>query len=183
MSQLGMLGSIRTYFFEKEKSKRIREGGSVAKRGFRKKKNNHYGLLVDATSPDDRNVVIAFAEELRKEGNRVKVLGFVDGKMESLALSFDVFTSADLTKIYKVPKSPIATSFMDQSFDVLINLSIKENLKPLEYICAVSKAAFRIGPWYPGQEQNVYDLCIDTGKTPNLRSWINEVMHTLQKIY
>src|SRR5688572_12139192 len=138
-----MLGSIRTYFFEKEKSKRIREGGG-AKKDFRKKKNNHYGLLVDATNPDDRNVVIAFAEELRKEGNRVKVLGFVDGKMESLALSFDVFTSADLTKISKVPKSPIATSFMDQSFDVLINLSIKENLKPLEYICAVSKASFRI---------------------------------------
>lgn len=177
-----MLGSIRTYFFEKEKNKRIRLG-PPAKLGFQRNRKNHYGLLVDASNPDDRNIAIAFAEALRKEGNRVKILGFVNGKMESLALSFDVFTSADLTRISKVPKSPLAISFMDQSFDVLINLSISHNHKPLEYICAVSKASFRIGPWYKDMEQNVYDLCIHVDEKANLKKWINEVMHTLQKIY
>jgi hypothetical protein len=176
-----MLDSIRTYFFEKEKNKRIRNS-PPAKMGYQRSRKNHYGLLVDAANPDDRNVAIAFAEALRKEGNRVKILGFVDGKMESLSLSFDVFTASDLTRISKIPKSPLAQNFMDQPFDVLINLSIKQNHKPLEYICAVSKASFRIGPWF-NQEHNVYDLCIHVDPKATLKSWINEVMHTLQKIY
>ena len=176
-----MLESIRTYFFEKEKSKHL-QGHPNKKSGFQPNRQNHYGLLVDASNPDDRNIAIAFAEELRKDGNRVKILGFVDGRMEGLALSFDVFTSSDLTRISKVPKSPLAISFMEQPFDVLINLSIRQNHKPLEYICAVSRAAFRIGPWFP-LEHNVYDLCIHVDQKAGLKNWISEVMHTLQKIH
>ena len=78
-----MLESIRTYFFEKEKNKRIRNSPPV-KMGYHRNRKNHYGLLVDAANPDDRNVAIAFAEALRKEGNRVKILGFVDGRKESV---------------------------------------------------------------------------------------------------
>ena len=138
--------------------------------------------MLDASNPDDRNVAIGFAEELRKDGNRVKLLGFVDGKTNGLSLSFDVFTATDLTKFSKVPKSPLAISFMEQPFDVLVNLSIKQNHKPLEYICAVSKSSFRIGPYFQDGEQNVYDLCIHVDEKSNLRNWIREMMLTLQKI-
>lgn len=175
-----MLESIRTYFFEKEKNRRLRNG--LTRFTFHPAKKNHYGLLIDASSPDDRNAVTVFAEDLRRAGNRVKILGYVDGRMESLALSFDVFTSAELTKISQIPKSPLAESFMDQPFDVLINLSIKQNHKALEYICAVSKASFRVGPFYNHEEQNPYDLCIDAGNTSSLKDWIHDVVHTLQKI-
>lgn len=176
-----MLEAIRTYFFEKEKNKHL-QGHPHKKTGFQPNRKNHYGIILDASNPDDRNIAIAFAEELRKEGNRVKILGFVDGRMEGLGLSFDVFTSSDLTRISKVPKSPLALSFMEQPFDVLINLSIRQNHKPIEYICSVSKAAFRIGPWF-SQEHNIYDLCIHVDQKAGLKNWINEVMHTLQKIH
>ncbi len=177
-----MLKPIRTYFFEKEKKKRLSEI-ATSTGGFRRDRKNHYGLLIDASNPDDRTIVNLFAEELRREGNRVKILGFVNGRMETLSTPFDIFTSADLAKISQVPKSPLAEAFMNQSFDVLINLSIKENHKALEYISAVSKASFRIGPWYAQQQDNPYDLCLDAGKTVSLKEWISELMHTLQKIY
>ncbi len=176
-----MLESIRTYFFEKEKNKRLSNGGH-ARFTFHPAKKNHYGLLIDASNPDDRNAVTVFAEDLRRAGNRVKILGYVDGRMESLALSFDVFTSAELTKFSKIPKSPLAESFMDQPFDVLVNLSIRQNHKALEYICAVSKASFRVGPFYNRQEQNPYDLCIDAKNASSLKEWIHDLKHTLQKI-
>lgn len=176
-----MLGSIRTYFFEKEKKRRIGDG-RVQSPGFRRNRKNHYGLLVDASNPDDRAIITAFGEELRREGNRVKILGYVDGKIETLALSFDVFTSLDLAKFSKVPNSPKVETFINQAFDILINLSIKENHKALEYISAVSKAAFRVGPWYDQHPQNPYDLCVDAGKTSSLKEWINELMRTLQKL-
>jgi len=177
-----MLEAIGTYLFEKEKQKRLRQG-SRGVGSFQPHRKNHYGLLIDASHPDDRNVVLAFSEQLRREGNRVKILGFVDGKMEGLSISFDVFTSADLARFSKVPKGPLAETFMDQPFDVLINMSIRENHKALEYICSVSKASFRIGPWYEDHRNNPYDLCVDAGTMATLREWINELMHTLQKIY
>lgn len=177
-----MLQAIRTYFFEKEKKKRL-NGTSKPFGGFHLQRKNHYGLLIDAAYPDDRTVITTFAEELRRTGNRVKILGYFNGKMESLSTPFDIFTATDLSKISQVPKSPVVEAFMDQAFDVLINLSFRENHKALEYICAVSKAAFRIGPWYSFQESNSYDLCLDAGKTATLKEWINELMHTLQKIY
>jgi hypothetical protein len=177
-----MLKAIRTYFFEREKKKRLHEVGPIPT-AFKRDRKNHYGLLIDAANPEDRTAVTSFAEELRRTGNRVKILGFVNGKMEGLSTPFDIITIADLAKISQVPKSPAAEAFMDQAFDVLINLSIRENHKPLEYISAVSKAAFRIGPWYNHQQYNPYDLCVDAGKTATLREWISELMHTLQKIY
>ena len=138
---------------------------------------------MDASQPDDRNTIIQFAEQLRREGNRVKILGYVDGKLEGLAISFDVFTTADLARFSGVPRSPLAESFMDQTFDILINMSIRENHKPLEYIASVSKSSFTVGPWYKGQENNPYDLCVDAGTSATLKEWIQELMHTLQKIY
>jgi hypothetical protein len=177
-----MLGSISTYFFEKEKQKRLQHA-PVLPKSFHLNRKNQYGLLLDATEPDDRNIVIAFAEQLRREGNRVRVLGYVDGKKEGLSISFDVFTSAELTTISKIPKSSLAESFMDQPLDILINMAVRQNHKPLEYIAAVSKASFRVGPWYGGSQNNPYDLCVDAGTNATLKEWIDELMHTLRKIY
>ncbi len=177
-----MLGSIRTYLFEKEKKKRLldRSGAPV---GYKHNRQNSFGLLLDASQPDDRTTVLQFAELLRRDGHRVRMLGYAGGKGEGLSISFDVFTSTDLTRFSKIPKSSLAEAFMDQPFDVLINMSIKTNHKPLEYISAVSRAVFRIGPWYPDQHNNPYDLCVDSGSSPTLKQWIHELMHTLQKIY
>lgn len=177
-----MLKAIRTYFFERAKLKRLKATSNLPL-GFQLHRKNHYGLLTDASSADDRMIVNSFAEDLRKDGNRVKILGFFNGKMETISTPFDIITINDLSKVSQIPKSPVAEAFMTQGFDVLINLSIKENHRPLDYISAVSKAAFRIGPWYAQPQANHYDLCIDAGKTATLKEWINELMHTLQKIY
>ena len=177
-----MLGSIRTYFFEREKKKRLSEG-SERKIYFKKDHPNHYGLLIDATQVDHRQVVTNFAEELRKKGNRVKILGFLDKKNESISVPFDIFTPADLSKVSKVPRSPAIDSFIKQPFDVLINMSIHQDYKSLEYISTLSHAAFRIGPWFQQVKHNPYDLCLDAGEAATLPEWIRELMHTLEKIY
>lgn len=177
-----MLKSIRTYFFERAKKKRLRESVAIPV-GFHLDRKNHYGLLTDASNVDDRMTVNSFAEDLRRGGNRVKVLGYINGKMETISTPFDIITINDISKVSHVPKGPLAEAFIGQGFDVLINLSIKENHLPLEYISTVSKAAFRIGPWYARQTANPYHLCIDAGNTATLKEWISELMHTLQKIY
>jgi hypothetical protein len=177
-----MLGSIRTYFFEKEKMKRA--GESTRKPApFRLDRHNHFGLLLDAGSPEDRNEVLAFADYLRKKGNQVKILGFMEGKPVVTNIPFDVITSADLNKLSHTPKSPLVDSFIEHPYEVLINMSIRQNHKALDYISTLSRASFRIGPWYPSQPHNPFDLCIDAGSAATLKEWISELMFTLEKIY
>jgi hypothetical protein len=177
-----MLESIRTYFFEREKKKRLSESVKRASQ-FKKDRKNHFGILVDAGIPGDRTEAMAFADKLRKEGHQVRILGFFEGKSEGLTMPFDLFTTADLARVSMVPRGPVVEGFIDQRFDVLINMSIHHNHKALEFISALSKASFRIGPWYPHTRHNPYDLCLDAGSSATLKEWINELMHTLQKIY
>ena len=177
-----MLQPIRTYFFEREKKKRLSESGKRSPQ-FKKDRKNHFGILVDAGIPGDRNEVMAFAEKLRKDGNQVKILGFLEGKAEGVAMPFDLFTTADLAKVSKIPRGPVVDEFIEQPFDVLINMSIHHNHKSLDFISSLSKATFRIGPWYQHSNNNPYDLCLDTGSSATLKEWIHELMHTLQKIY
>ena len=177
-----MLGPIRTYFFEKEKKRKLDERG-IRPSHFKKSNHNHYGILMDANQVDHRQVVSQFAEELRRKGNRVKILGFLDKPNESISVPFDIFTNQDLNKISKVPRSASVETFIKQPFDVLINMSIHQNHKALEYISTVSHASFRIGPWFHHLNNSPYDLCLDTGSTATLKEWISELMHTLEKIY
>ncbi len=177
-----MLGPIRTYLFEKEKKKKAGTGATRAPH-FKKLQPNHYGILFDAGQIDHRQEVMHFADDLRKKGNRVKILGYIEGRAEALSLPFDVFTSAERHKLSGIPRSPLADAFAGQHFDVLINMSIHHNHKPLEYLAAVSHASFRIGPWYEERSSSPYDLCLDTGSAATLREWITELMHTLEKIY
>jgi len=177
-----MLGSIRTYFYEREKRRRLGERAG-RKTHFIKDHPNHYGILMDASQVDHRQVVVHFADDLRKAGNRVKILGFLDKKNESISVPFDIFTTADLAKVSKVPRSLAVEEFIQQPFDVLINMSIHQDHKSLEYICALSHASFRIGPWFHQLKNSPYDLCLDAGETATLPEWISELMHTLEKIY
>jgi hypothetical protein len=66
-----MLKAIRTYFFEREKKKRLHAVGTIPT-AFKRDRKNHYGLLIDASNPEDRTAVTSFAEELRRTGNRCK---------------------------------------------------------------------------------------------------------------
>ena len=177
-----MFERVRTYFFEREKRRRLQAQPNRKVR-FQFAGRNDYGLLVDAGDPEHRKAVTDFAERLRKDGNTVRILGFVDGRNDAIKLSFDVFTAADLAKLSGVPQSPVVDSFLNHTFDVLINFSIHRAHKPLEYISAVSKAHFRIGPWYPHLRHNPFDLCLDAGPQVPLKAWIDELIHTLRKIY
>ena len=107
----------------------------------------------------------------------------MEGKADGTAMPFDLFTTADLAKVSKIPRGPVVDEFIEQPFDVLINMSIRHNHKSLDFISSLSKATFRIGPWYQHANTNPYDLCLDTGSSATLKEWIHELMHTLQKIY
>ena len=137
------------------------------------------GLLFDATDPEQRYQVLDFSKSLINKGKELHILGFIDAKEASDNLSFKHFNKTSLD-FYLKPKSENVVQFQNTPFDILINLSMTIQL-PLEYICALSKAHLRVGPFT--EKTYCYDLMIDTSKgNQDLRHFINQVEFFLKRM-
>lgn len=136
-------------------------------------------LLFDATELDKREKVLKFAAALEKQGKQVKLLGFFNIKEATDNHAFPNFNLKDLDLALLPSKSEQAQEFMQRDFDILINLSLDET-EPLEYIAAMSKAKFRVGPY---TERTVcYELMIDVAKSNDLSAFIHQAQFFLEKM-
>ena len=174
---MGFLNDIRAkvhgYFLEKE---------------LQNHKESHYsmdldsaksvGLLLDATDLAQREVVLKFAESLKKQGKEVKLFAFFGGDAKVANFAFPNFTKKDLDWALR-PKSELVKKFMHHPFDILINLTPHGSL-PLEYIAAFSKAKFRVGPFT--DKMYCYELMIDTVAKKDLESFIQQVTFFINKM-
>ncbi len=141
------------------------------------------GILYDATNEKNYEVVTQYLRFLRSKQKEVKTLGFVDKKQlpknQFAKLGIDFFTKKHLD--WKmIPKHPLVNNFINENFDILINLSI-EKCFPLQYIAAVSKAKFRVGRYEMGYT-NYYDLMINIESKSTLKNFIQQIDHYLNLI-
>lgn len=136
------------------------------------------GILFDGTEPEVRELVQNYAEKLREEGKKVKLLAFFDNNLKSQNFSFHFFNRKQLDFALR-PKNQDAEEFSDQPFDILLNLS-NHNILPLDYIAAHSKARFRVGPFT--ENTFCYDLMIDTSGKKDLKAFLQEVIFYLKKM-
>jgi hypothetical protein len=104
----------------------------------------------------------------------VSVLGYVDSKKlidhYLYRKGFDFFSKNDLNWYYR-PVSPLAMQFMDEPFDLLLNLSLEDHF-PIHYITTLSQATFKAGRFFPTDES--LDFMIDIEKE-------NQMMRSLHK--
>ncbi len=77
------------------------------------------------------------------------------------------------------PKSGDGTQFIQQEFDILIDLSINKNIV-LQYLLIHSLAKFKVG-WKSG-DPNFYDLEIDVTANPRCRFLMEQIIHYLEEL-
>ncbi|NUN99070.1 MAG: hypothetical protein HUU01_00485 [Saprospiraceae bacterium] len=137
------------------------------------------GLLFDATEPATREIVLRYAQKLRERNKKVQLMGFYleDQPEDSSSLPFLSFGRKQLNWAL-CPKSEHVEAFIDQKFDMLINLDTKAKV-PATYIVALSQASFKVGPemdseWY-------FDLMIDVSRRPSLPHFIEQMESVLKK--
>jgi len=142
---------------------------------FRKPENNavacnlsnakSVGIIYNATSENDFNLVKDFLHKLKKTIPEVHALGFVD--MKELAnyhiqpLEFSFFCYKDLNWYFK-PAEDSVREFVKKEFDILIDLNLSENLS-VRFVLAESAALFKTGRFCE-IEPNYYDLMIQLEK-------------------
>ncbi len=141
------------------------------------------GVLYNATEMEDFEIVKTYVRKLLADKKEVVSLGYVDKKelpaTQFAKLGLDFFSRKNLNW-YMVPNSPLVENFINEEFDILINLNIGLCF-PLQYISAISKAKFRVGQ-YDMKNTGFYDFMIHTPKNETLKHFIEQTDYYLNKI-
>ena len=136
------------------------------------------GILFSSPDEQSFNAIKEFLSFLSQNEMKVIALGYVPSKKvpyQFLMLKgINFYSKTDLNWYYK-PKNEIIDNFVDQKFDILFDLSIKDYFT-VNYVGSLSKAAFKIGK----QTENAYqDLVIDVNKNKSVEYLIEQIKHYL----
>jgi hypothetical protein len=91
----------------------------------------------------------------------------------------DIFTFKEVNWKY-IPVKPFVKDFLEEEYDILIDLSLLEHL-PLLYLAANCKAGLKIGR-FDENNQDFFDLMIELPANATLEYFIGQVTHYLNKI-
>ncbi len=134
------------------------------------------GILFDATNVADFELVKQYVVYLREHSKKVKVLGYFNTKtiptLTYSKLEYDFFSSKEVNWLHK-PMTAVATNFINEEFDLLIDLNVKDHF-PLKYIASLSKAKFKVGKFIEN-EIDIYDMMIDADNTQTLKYFLRQV--------
>lgn len=163
---------IQQRTLKKQLSKKDRKTGEV-----NMAKAKLIGLLFDATNLSERNTVVTYADQLKKKGKKVKLLGHFEQAPQEDSFSFKHYTKKDIN--WKgTPTGQDIKDFLEHKFDLFIHLNLTTNLHS-EAVAALSDASLKIGP--VTENVHCYDLMIDPAKNQNLSDFIKQVEALLQK--
>jgi len=108
--------------------------------------SNRWGILVDITSEAVYDAVIAYGKQLKSEGKKVMILGYI--APESLlftpmkTVDFDYLTPDNLSFSW-LPQSVVSTEFYQRDFDILLVFNSDLNI-PIEAIARRSRARLKV---------------------------------------
>ena len=181
---MSFFSKIKTSYFYTDLNKKLVQNHSLNRSSVEFSTAKSIGILFDATDAASRNKVLDYVQKLINKGKQVNLLSFVKKKKKDLNFPFKFFTLQDVS--WKmIPENNAINQFISKRFDILISLYLptqKEKLvnKPLEYISALSKANFRVGPFCGNT--NSFDLIIDTPKNVDLEYLIKQIEFFLYRI-
>ena len=140
------------------------------------------GVIFNATQQDTYDLARKYIKDLTNRNIKVSALGFVNSKevldFYKKSSSFDFFSRKNLNW-YSKPNNPNTQEFINEEFDILIDLSIVEDF-PIQYIVGLSKAQFKVG--CVKENENFYDFMIQLNEQKELSYFIEQLEHYLGMI-
>ena len=138
------------------------------------------GIIWAADGTCSTEQIMKLRKKLESIGLSVSVLAFcpLEETAELLIRNFEFFTPKE-TGFFRLPKPGSIRSFLDKEYDILLDLSIIEQI-PVQYIVALSKATMKVG--WSKSKYNYYDLMIDISKKPECGFLIKQIKLYLDNI-
>lgn len=136
------------------------------------------GILFSSPDEASYTAIKEFLLFLSQQDIKVIALGYAPSKKIPqqflMRKGINFYCDNDLNWYYK-PKNELIDQFIDQEFDILFDLSIKDYFT-VNYVGSLSKAAFKVGK----QTENAYqDLVIDVNKNKSIEYLIEQIKHYL----
>jgi hypothetical protein len=176
------------------KNIRIKIGDTLLNnRIARIKRKTHYsnisevkniGIVWDATKVDDFALLSRFYQKMHESKTEVKILGYFPGKNlpnQLTAIRYLSIIKKEELNIFYHPVSTDTNKFVNDRFDVLIDLNFKK-LLPLQYISSLSKASLKVGLFESETRNTPFDLMMDVKRPVNVEEYLNQVVHYLEMI-
>ena len=173
---MGLIKMVRLrfqrHFLNKELKQRHRSPQSM---NWRDAKS--IGVLFDATDLDIRQTALKFKEKLKKEGKKVRLLGFFDGDQNNANFTFAHFNRKQIDWAFR-PAAREVQEFIETPFDLLLNIE-PITREHTEYIAALSRARLKVGP--VADYFDCYDLMIEAADNRNVHAFIQQTEGLLKK--
>jgi len=169
---------LANFMFVREFSKQKRKPKLIS---FAKMKS--VGILYDATTDENYELVKQLVKEIRSEHKEALALGYVDMNelphMRFSKLGLDFFTRRSLSWNLR-PNHPLVHNFVQTDFDVLISLDI-ETVFPLKYVSAISHAKFKIAR-FDKRNTPFCDFMVAAPDNTRMEELIKVLMHYLKQM-
>ena len=141
------------------------------------------GVLFTGEDEATLKDVSDFCRKLREKGKTVRVMGFIPRPKvaETLSMASDLeFFSQDDLNWYFRPESRHVVSFIEESFDILIDLRLQRRM-PVPYMVALSQARFKVG-CHGEENDGLHDLMIQAEEGMSLADFGAQVLRYLEMI-
>jgi len=142
------------------------------------------GIIWDASKIDDFSCLSRFYQKMHESKTDVKILGYFPGNNlpnQYTAIRYLSVIKKEELNFFFHPVSAETKSFINNRFDVLIDLNFKK-LLPLQYISSLSNAIFKVGLFEPGNESAPFDLMMELKIPVNVEEYLDQIVHYLGMI-
>lgn len=142
------------------------------------------GLVWDASRPEEFLFLSRFHQKMADLNIELKIFGFFPGRElpnQYTAIRYLTCLKKNELDFFYRPVSKEAISFIEQPFDVLIDIDFQK-LFPLVYITSLSKAGLKVGIADTNPETAPFDLMFSFKKPMNLENYLEQVLFYLDMI-
>ncbi len=172
--------AVGNYFLHKEVTKKNYERTIL-----NIKEASTVGIVFSSTTAEEVDLVKKYSSYLKEMEKKVKVLGYISAKQTDDNTSWwpdqSYITRKKINWFFK-PENDFIHSFVEEGFDMLIDLNVQGEL-PLLFVTAAAKARCKVGR-YSEEHKDLYDVMIETDETKSLKYFLRNVdtyMYSLGK--
>lgn len=174
---MSTIQKIRQYFYKNSLDKQLSSKRGTVFKTITFENAKTIAFLFDANDLNLRKVILKYAADLKKQGKKITLLGFMENTHENQNYTYSYYNLKNIDWANR-PKGEVIDEFVKQEFDILMTTYLQTNLHT-EYISALSNACFKVGP--VAKNPKVYDLMIDAGEKMNLLEFLRQIEIILKK--
>jgi hypothetical protein len=169
---------FRNYFYKKSLSRKLQV--TKEERVITNLENaQSIAIIYDSSNADNDITMTKFAENLRKQGKSVELLGLINDEITEHKGDVLIINKRKVDWM-KIPTDEKVEQFTAKKFDLLLASFTQPN-DTLEYIAAVSKAKWKVGA-YAADKTHLYDLMINLSGKNDLPYFLEQTTHFLNQV-